>query len=114
MKQLFALLLCFSLASAAVARPPSAEQRLAHLTEELQLDAQQQQQVADILAAESTQRDELASKYGLDEAFHQKMRSLHKEASSEINAVLNEQQREEFETMRHKRKHKGAHRENKS
>ena len=101
MKSLIATLVLLSLVSTtALAKPPSPEKRLAHLTEALELSTEQQQQVEQILADETVQRDALAEKYGVDEDFHTQMKALHQQAAGEIEAVLTDEQRDEFEAMR--------------
>ena len=101
MKTLIAALVLLSLVSStAFARPPGPEKRLAHLTEMLELNSEQQQQVEQILADEQVQRDALAQQYGVDEDFHKQMKSLHQQAAGEIEAVLTDEQRDKFESMR--------------
>jgi hypothetical protein len=101
MKSLIAALVLTTLFSTtAFARSPSPEKRLAHMSEELQLTAEQQQQVEAILAEGKVQHDVLAQQYSVDEEFHQQMRSVRQQSASEIEAVLNDEQREKFEAMR--------------
>lgn len=101
MKSLIAALVLLSLISTtAFARPPSSEKRLAHLTEALELSTEQQQQVEQIFADEKVQRDALAEQYGVDEDFHKQMKAMHQQAAGEIEAVLTDEQREKFESMR--------------
>ena len=85
------------------ARPPSPEQHLVRLSEQLNLSSDQQQQIEQILQQEQSQRSDLAAQYGIDEKFHKQMRQLHQQSAADIETVLNDEQLQKFQAMRKQR-----------
>jgi hypothetical protein len=85
------------------ARPPSPEQHLVRLSEQLNLSSDQQQQIEQILQQEQSQRSDLAAQYGIDENFHKQMRQLHQQSAADIETVLNDEQLQKFQAMRKQR-----------
>ncbi|MDX9873812.1 MAG: hypothetical protein RBS88_02795 [Spongiibacteraceae bacterium] len=101
------------LAGPALAEKPrqiTPEDRAGHMQKVLQLDDQQREQIAAILAQAGEKRAAAASKYTIAErkAFHEEMRGVHKETRTAIDAVLTEPQKTALKAM-HGKRGKGMH-----
>ena len=94
---LLSLLLC---STGTIAETPDAARHLNKLNKALNLDAQQQQQVEDILQQQQKQREALFAEYNIDQRFHDQMRAIRKDGATKVAAVLNEEQRQKFQSMR--------------
>lgn len=77
------------------------EEHLAKIQEELNLDAQQTEQIRAIFAERHAEFERLWAEEGGDrESRHEAIRQLHEETHAQIREVLNEEQRARFEELR--------------
>jgi Spy/CpxP family protein refolding chaperone len=78
----------------------SADQRLAHMTRQLNLSDAQQQQIKPILENESKQMESLRADQTLSpQDRRSKMQQLRQETSSQINPILNSDQQQKYAEM---------------
>lgn len=85
-------------------QPPDPEKQLAHLTARLNLTADQQAQIKPILTDRAQQMQTLRSDTTLaPQDKMAKMKSLHAESDAKIEAVLNDQQKQQYAEMKQKR-----------
>jgi Spy/CpxP family protein refolding chaperone len=85
-----------------------AEGQLKHLTEALDLTADQQAQLKPILAARDQQRQQIFADQSLAEADrHTKMKAIQESTRGKIEAVLTDAQKQKFEAM-HGHEHRGG------
>lgn len=82
------------------ARRHDPEQHLAKFQEELNLDAQQVEQIRAIFAERHAEFERLREEGGDRESRHEAFRQLHEETHAQIREVLNEEQRVRFEELR--------------
>ncbi len=89
-----------------------AEGQLKHLTEALDLNADQQAQLKPILAARDQQRQQILADQSLAEADrHARMRAIQDATRGKIEAVLTDAQKQKYEAMQENmRGHRGGDR----
>jgi periplasmic protein CpxP/Spy len=81
--------------------PPSADQRLQHLTQMLNLTSDQQTKIKPILENETTQLQTMMSDTSITtDDKRSKMRSIRQNTISQINTVLTPEQQKKWEAMR--------------
>ncbi len=90
-------------------QPPSAEQRLQRMTQQLNLTSEQQQQIKPILENESQQMQTLHQDSSLSQQDRMtKMQSIRQSSATQIKAILNPDQQAKFEQMM-SRQGRGGH-----
>lgn len=91
-------------------QPPTAEQRLQRMTQQLNLTSQQQQQVKPILDSETQQMQALRQGSSLSQQDRMtKMQDIRQSSGSQIKALLNSDQQAKFERMMSRQGHGGPH-----
>lgn len=107
--------LCATAATGALAwhdgQKPSPEQRAEHMQKALQLNAEQQKKVLQILQQSDQQRAALEKKYTIAERdkFREEAHKLRDTQHSQIDAVLTPAQREAMAAQRHHMRHGKGH-----
>ncbi len=87
---------------------PTVDERLAQMTEQLQLTEEQATKVRPILEKQDRQRQELFEKYGGDrETMRSEMRKLVEQGDEELAGVLTEQQMKKHVEQRQQRMRRG-------
>ena len=91
--------------------PPNIDKAVEHLTDKLQLSEDQTARIRDILENSRQEREKLQdlNRENL-EKIHSAMEDLREETDSQIQGVLNEEQKAEFEKMMAERKKERTHR----
>lgn len=86
------------------------DEQLKHMTKQLDLSADQQSQIKPILESQQQQMQALWQDQSVSrEDRHAKMQSIHQDASSKIEAVLNDTQKQKYEAMQSRmREHRGG------
>jgi Spy/CpxP family protein refolding chaperone len=91
-------------------QPPTTEQRLQHMTQQLNLSSEQQQQIKPILESQSQQMQALRQDTSLSQQDRMtKMQSIRQSSSSQIKAVLNPDQQAKFDQMISRQGRGGPH-----
>jgi Spy/CpxP family protein refolding chaperone len=91
-------------------QPPSADQRLQRMTQQLDLTSEQQQQIKPILESESQQMRVLHQDSSLSQQDRMtKMQAIRQESGSQIKALLNPDQQAKFEKMMSRQGRGGPH-----
>jgi len=81
-------------------QPPTAEQRLQRMTQQLNLSDAQQQQIKPILENEATQMQALRGDSSLSQEDRMaKMKQIRQASASQIKPILNPDQQKQFEEM---------------
>lgn len=81
-------------------QPPTAEQRLQRMTQQLNLTDDQQQKIKPILENESTQMQSLRSDSSLSQEDRMaKMKQIRESTTSQINPILNADQQKKYAEM---------------
>jgi periplasmic protein CpxP/Spy len=89
-------------------RPMSADQRLQHMTKQLNLSDAQQQQIKPILENEEKQMQALHSDSSLSQQDRMsKMMQIRQDTSSQIKPILNSDQQQKYEEMMSHHGHMG-------
>jgi protein CpxP len=82
---------------------PDPNKQLAHMSKKLGLTADQQSQIKPILTDRQQQMQGLWQDQSLSKSDrHAKMKSIHDDANTRIEAILNDQQKQQFEAMQAK------------
>ncbi len=85
------------------------DQQLQHMTKQLDLSADQQSQIKPILVERQQKMEALFQDQSLArEDRRAKMQSIRQESQSKIEAVLNDQQKQKFEAMQDRMRHRGG------
>ena len=85
-------------------QPPTAEQRLQRMTQQLNLSEAQQQQIKPILENESKQMQSLREDTSLAQQDRMtKMMAIRQESSSQIKPILNADQQKQYDEMMSRR-----------
>ncbi len=81
-------------------QPPTADQRLERMTQQLNLTGAQQEQIKPILENESTQMQALRADTSLSQDDRRaKMMQIRQESAAQIKPILNADQQKQFEAM---------------
>jgi Spy/CpxP family protein refolding chaperone len=81
-------------------QPPTADQRLQRMTQQLNLTADQQEKIKPILENESTQMQTLRADSSLSQEDRMaKMKQIRESSSSQINPILNADQQTKYAEM---------------
>jgi Spy/CpxP family protein refolding chaperone len=91
-------------------QPPSADQRLQHMTQQLNLTSEQQQQIKPLLESESQQMQSLHQDGSLSPQDRMaKMQQIRQSTNSQIKPILNSDQQTKFEQMMNRQEHHGGY-----
>ena len=81
-------------------QPPTVEQRLQRMTQQLDLNEDQQQKIKPILESQSTQMESLRADTSLSQEDRMaKMKQIHESTASQINPILNADQQKKYAEM---------------
>jgi len=90
----------------------SADRQLKRMTKKLDLSADQQSQIKPILDSQDQQMEQLrADKSMSRQDRHQKMMEIRQDTSQKVEAVLNDTQKQKYESMHKGMKENGMHHE---